>query len=115
MKEASPRCLLALAGLLAAVGMCATAQAGEVPRLDKTSCWFDVPEGHEVDCAYLFVLENRSDPDSDVLRLPVARLKTPGKTVGKDPVLFINGGPGADAGIDANGLENWWWSVGHTA
>ena len=45
--------------MLAAAGICATAEARDVPRLDKTSCWFDVPEGHEVECAYLFVLENR--------------------------------------------------------
>ena len=116
MKGASPRCLLALAGLLVAAGMGATtAQAGDVPRLDKTSCWFDIPEGHDVDCAYLYVRENRGDPGSAVLRLPVARLKTPGKTVGADPVLFINGGPGADAGLDANAMENWWWYVDNTA
>ena len=100
--------------MFAAAGICATAEARDVPRLDKTSCWFDVPDGHQVDCAYLFVLENRSDPDSDVLRLPVVRLRTPGKTVGKDPVLFINGGPGADAGLDANGVDNWWWYVDNT-
>jgi pimeloyl-ACP methyl ester carboxylesterase len=97
---------LLAAALAAASG--APAAAGDLPRLERTDCWFEVPDGHGADCAYLFVAEDRDDPATAELRLPVARLVTPGEAAADDPVLFINGGPGAAAGLDANGIETWW-------
>jgi pimeloyl-ACP methyl ester carboxylesterase len=91
------------------------AGAADLPRLEQTPCWFDVPGGHEAQCAYLYVAEDRSGASGSEIRLPVARLMTPGQTVGNDPILFINGGPGGDAGLDAKSIEDWWWYVDNTA
>jgi len=117
MNAMSSRRLLLPAWLFAAAvaGLSGAAAAAELPRLETTPCWFDVPEGHEAACAYLYVAENRADANSAELRLPIARLKTPGQTTAEDPVLFINGGPGGDSGLDAQGVENWWWYVDSTA
>jgi len=68
-----------------------------------------------VQCAYLYVAEDRGNAGSAEIRLPVARLKTPGQTIADDPVLFINGGPGGDAGLDAGSINSWWWYVDNSA
>ena len=111
---AMTRVLAASAGFL--VILSATiAGAADLPRLERTHCWFDIPAGHEAQCAYLYVAEDRGDAGSAEIRLPIARLKTPDQKAADDPVLFINGGPGGDAGLDANGIENWWWYVDNNA
>jgi len=112
-----PRHLILPVWLLAvaAAGLFSPTASAELPRIETTSCWFDVPDGHKADCAYLYVAENRSDPSSAELRLPVVRLKTPDQAIAEDPVLFINGGPGGDSGLDATGVKNWWWYVESTA
>jgi pimeloyl-ACP methyl ester carboxylesterase len=90
-------------------------QGGELPRLESTPCWFKIPGNHIAACAYLYVAENRADPRSAELRLPVARLQTPSQRIADDPILFINGGPGGDAGLDERGIKDWWWYVDNTA
>ncbi|MFM9845255.1 MAG: alpha/beta fold hydrolase [Dongiaceae bacterium] len=108
------RVLTAPVGLLAFMAA-ATAGAADLPRLERTPCWFDIPPGHEAQCAYLYVAEDRGNAGSAEIRLPVARLMTPDQTVADDPVLFINGGPGGDAGLDAVSIESWWWYVDNSA
>lgn len=93
----------------------ATAGAADLPRLEQVPCWFDIPSDHEAQCAYLYVAEDRGLAGSAEIRLPVARLKTPDQAVADDPVLFINGGPGGDAGLDAGSIETWWWYVDNSA
>jgi pimeloyl-ACP methyl ester carboxylesterase len=106
-----------LRGLAVSVALLAatSAAAADLPRLEKTPCWFSIPAGHMATCAYLYVAEDRAAADSGEIRLPVARLQTLGRPVAVDPVLFINGGPGGDAGLDANGIESWFWYVDNTA
>ncbi len=111
---ATMRVLTAAVGLLAVLSA-APATAADLPRLEQTPCWFDIPSGHEAQCAYLYVAEDRGNADSAEIRLPVARLKTPNQTVANDPVLFINGGPGGDAGLDASSIVSWWWYVDNSA
>ena len=61
------------------IGACVTpepptptpAQTG-VPRFESTDCWFEEPQGQEVECGYLVVPENRSRPGSPSIRLHAA-------------------------------------------
>jgi pimeloyl-ACP methyl ester carboxylesterase len=50
----------------------------------------DVP----ADCGALVVPENRRDPASDLIALPVVRIRAAGPVTG-DPIFRLNGGPGA--------------------
>src|SRR5260221_8865269 len=51
-------------------------------------------DGQNVRCGYLTVPEDRSDPTSHSIQLAVAVFKTPSHTPARDPVLFLQGGPG---------------------
>ncbi len=68
---------------------------------EKVSCPFRLPvgvsEGKDVDCGYLVVPEDRSDPQSRSIRLAVAIFRNPGKTVKADPIIYLSGGPGGSA------------------
>jgi pimeloyl-ACP methyl ester carboxylesterase len=65
------------------------------PTFETTDCWFEVPEGiPPIDCGYLVVPEDRSDPESPEIRLAVAILRHPGGNPESDPVIHIAGGPG---------------------
>ena len=67
---------------------------------DGASCPFDLPpgleEGETVDCGYLTVPESRADPESRTVRLAVAILHPSGNPE-PDPVVYLEGGPGASA------------------
>lgn len=52
-------------------------------------------------CGYLSAPENRNDPASARLQIPVAIIKTASTTPKPDPVVFLHGGPGA-APLDAS-------------
>lgn len=51
----------------------------------------------EVQCAYIEVPENYAEPEAKTISLFVARLPTHNKTIPKDAVLAIAGGPGQSA------------------
>ncbi|MFN8420463.1 MAG: alpha/beta hydrolase [Anaerolineae bacterium] len=94
------RCLLCLLILL----MAAPVQAqDELPRLETTDCWMELPEGviegDNIQCGYLVVPEDRSDPDSPTISLAVAVLRAPATAteVKSDPVIYLAGGPGSNA------------------
>jgi pimeloyl-ACP methyl ester carboxylesterase len=92
---------LALAALLiiALVGAGPAAAQGKVPRYDKAECPFPVPAGRPIECGYLTVREDRSDPASSTIRLAVAILRA--KKPLADPVVFLEGGPGGYALVQA--------------
>ncbi len=48
-----------------------------------------------VECGYLQVPENRNDPGSEHLKIPVAIIKTTSSAPKPDPIVFLHGGPGA--------------------
>ncbi len=68
--------------------------AQDMPRLETTECWFQVPQGQTAECQYVIVPENRADPDSDEIRLAVAVFKAPEEGRQPDPVMILSGGPG---------------------
>lgn len=65
------------------------------PKFEETSCWFEVFDGVDVRCGYAIVPEDRSGNPSDTIRLAVAVFK--GKKSSQTPVMFLQGGPGAEA------------------
>ncbi|GAP07587.1 MAG TPA: transporter [Anaerolinea thermolimosa] len=76
-----------------------TVQAqAEVPRLEKTSCMFPLPEGVtegvDVDCAYLIVPQRYEDPQGETLRLAVAVIRSTSPNPRRDALVFNQGGPG---------------------
>jgi pimeloyl-ACP methyl ester carboxylesterase len=55
----------------------------------------DQVEGQTVECGYLIVPEDRADPGSSDLRLAVAIFRHPDGHPEPDPILYLEGGPGA--------------------
>ena len=53
--------------------------------------------GHVDDCGYVSVLEDRSKPDGNVIRLAVARLRGSSPPPRPDPVIDLASGPGTSA------------------
>jgi len=72
-----------------------------VPRFEPASCPFTpatgMTEGKDVRCGYLVVPENRSQPGGREIRLAVAIFKSPSANPRPDPVIDLEGGPGASA------------------
>jgi pimeloyl-ACP methyl ester carboxylesterase len=91
-----------------AAAFCAT--AANLPRFEPTTCWFEAADAL-TRCGFLFVPENRQNPTSAELRLPIVRIAFPAKTIAADPILFINGGPGGDSGLREGTIASWWRDI----
>ena len=61
------------------------------PTFGQTPCPEDVTRVvlTPVTCGFLTVLENRSEPDGDTIRLFVTRIQPPGGNPAPDPVLVL--------------------------
>jgi pimeloyl-ACP methyl ester carboxylesterase len=74
------------------------AQIAYQPRFEGASCPFELPagqvEGQTVECGYLIVPENRTDPETKYIRLSVAIFRHPDGATHTDPILYLEGGPG---------------------
>jgi pimeloyl-ACP methyl ester carboxylesterase len=60
--------------------------------------------GPEFSCGYLTVPENRSVPNGRTIRILVVRAKAASATPKPDPIVFLHGGPGGIASIEAPGI-----------
>jgi hypothetical protein len=68
------------------------AQAGDL--VDLETCTFtSFGKEHAADCGKLIVPENRSDPDTRLIALPVTHLKAASDTPA-GPIFWLDGGPG---------------------
>jgi hypothetical protein len=68
------------------------------PLFEPAACQFDVPEGREVECGYLTVPEKHAQPGNGrTLRLHVAVFESDNPNPAPDPIVYLAGGPGADA------------------
>ncbi len=63
---------------------------------EHTPCAFTAPPGENADCGYLTVPESRTQTNSRTIRLPVAVFKSPSSDRRPDPIVYLDGGPGAD-------------------
>jgi pimeloyl-ACP methyl ester carboxylesterase len=72
-------------------------QQSELPVFDAAECQFEVPPGRTVECGYLTVPENRSQPDGPTIRLHVAIFRTQNDYPAPDPIVYLAGGPGENS------------------
>lgn len=79
------------------------------PRFEESDCWFETAA--DVICGYLVVSETRGAWHSAELRLPVVRIEPQAADAPADPILFINGGPGGSAGLDAESISGWIYEI----
>ena len=68
----------------------------ELPRFVESDCRFEIPAGNVL-CGDLFVLEDRTKPDGNVVTLHVAIFPSDSSDPLPDPVIYLMGGGGGDA------------------
>ena len=95
---ASRSVVVAITAAALASAFLAPASVATAPVFEPASCPFVIPrsqlEGDTVDCGYLVVPEDRSDPSSDSVRIATAVFRPPGGATHPDPVVYLEGGPG---------------------
>lgn len=67
------------------------------PIYGEEPCAFEIPEGVNVKCGALVVPENRAGDPKKTIRLAVAIFNSTNPNPAPDPILFLQGGPGAPA------------------
>ncbi len=68
--------------------------AEPVATFEEGPCPFDVPEGAPVECGFVIVPEDHTDPDGPTIKLAVAVVKDESDEHQPDPVIVLSGGPG---------------------
>ena len=87
--------LVTVIGLSCAVGASSPARANDpVPRFEPGECPAEIARP-DLECGWLIVPEDRSDPDSSLIRLAVGTLRR--GEADNTPVVYLHGGPGAGA------------------
>ena len=77
-------------------------------------CWFDIPDGEAADCYRVMVPVRYDDETAGTMSLPVAVLKARNAIPEPDPVVLIQGGPGASffyTDYPADGTSTYWWKM----
>ncbi|MCW2238329.1 alpha/beta hydrolase [Azospirillum canadense] len=115
LPPAKPIVAAALATLLVALmAILAPLPARADARFVPGPCWFTVPDGEAALCGTVAVPDRRDRPATRAFRLPVAVLLSTAKQPAPDPVLFIEGGPGASpfgAGEAVEERMEAWWEL----
>lgn len=89
--------MIAVLGLvICAVGVLpAHAQSSDVPRFEADACPFGGKAAEGIECGWLIVPEDHTQPDGDMIRLAVAIAHSTAVNPQPDPVIYLAGGPGA--------------------
>lgn len=102
----------ALAAAAVVMGALLALPAAAETRFTPGPCWFTVPDGEAALCGTVAVPERRDRANSRSLRLPVAVLLSTARQPDPDPVLFLEGGPGASpfgtGEATEERMEVWW-------
>jgi len=69
-------------------------EPSSVAVFEPSSCRFRIPAGVKVECGFLVVPENHSQPDGRTIRLHVAIFSTESDNPAPDPIVYLSGGPG---------------------
>ncbi len=75
-----------------------------VPRFMRSACLYPIEPEDGVTCGFLLVPEDRSQPNSRIIRLHVLIFKSTSDHPAPDPLLLLNGGPGSPGGPMVNGI-----------
>jgi pimeloyl-ACP methyl ester carboxylesterase len=67
------------------------------PSYEPAECKFFVSGSSKIECGYLAVPEDRTQPDSGMIRLYAAVIPSVSDNPEPDPLVFLSGGPGAPA------------------
>ena len=67
------------------------------PTFEKSDCLFVPPLDQKVECGFVTVPEDRTAAGSASIRLHVAVFKSTSLDAASDPVVYLEGGPGAKA------------------
>ena len=98
--------------LIALLAAMVPAPAMADARFVPGPCWFSVPEGEAALCGTVAVPDRRDRPATRAFRLPVVVLLSTAKQPAPDPVLFLEGGPGASPFGSGEAIEErmevWW-------
>ncbi len=65
------------------------------PNWQPTECPAPLPTTAKVECGYLTVPEDHAHPEGRTIQIAVAILKSRAEVSAPDPLVFLNGGPGA--------------------
>lgn len=110
LARALPALLLAASAFLGGSGAGAQSRA---PRFEPGSCAFRLPQGQvagrTVRCGFVVVPERRDRPDGRRLRLAVAVLKSPAARSLRDPIIYLNGGPGGRSQPVMDMMKGWFF------
>jgi uncharacterized protein (DUF885 family)/pimeloyl-ACP methyl ester carboxylesterase len=72
----------------------ANGEISYTPLYEPSGCRFAAPSGYEIECGYLTVPEDRSQPTGPQIRLHTAIFKSTNPDPEPDPVVHLVGGPG---------------------
>jgi pimeloyl-ACP methyl ester carboxylesterase len=75
-------------------------------RLEWTECWFDKPWWRPMSCGRFYTAP-QPGTEPPVFALPVVYLPEPGRPLQSPPTLYIAGGPGGSAWLDADAASYW--------
>jgi pimeloyl-ACP methyl ester carboxylesterase len=65
------------------------------PTFEASSCKFAPPSGYFLECGYLTVPENRTNPNTQMIRLHMAIFRSSSPNPATDPLIHLSGGPGS--------------------
>ncbi len=91
--------------VLLALLMIVPVTIAQTPQYSPADCPLDVADN--VECGYLIVPEDRSNPNSPDIWLAVAIVRSEGATL-PDPIVYLEGGPGGSA---LTALDAWYNTV----
>src|SRR5262245_42520187 len=80
-------------------------------KLARAECWFKAPDKISTRCYRLSVPESRAGRSDKTLELPVVVISVPATRKREDPVVYLAGGPGDGAWLDADRIAFWRQSV----
>jgi pimeloyl-ACP methyl ester carboxylesterase len=69
------------------------------PRYEPADCPYEIPAGEKMECGYLIVPEDRSQPDGPTIRVQVMNFKSRSDNPAPDPIFLLPGGPGSSRGL----------------
>ena len=78
-------------------GLSGTLIVLKLVEFESAQCQFEIHPGQTVDCGYLTVPEDRSQPDGPTIRLHVAIFRSHSDNPAPDPIVYLEGGPGGQA------------------